>query len=588
MKRILFTLLASLAVPQSWAELTIPITGYASIAEPLAEVVVTAGTNYQVQQTVPPELFNNSIHLQETSPGMKSPYVGVFTGYQVDQTINGVRANNALFRSGPNQYYGWVPDSFVQSVSVSDGGNVGGTISRQLGVAPSHVGLSFDTANRAAVKTGSYKSGIFGVAFSSTDTGNMRTTDGGEVPHSAYNQDAVLVEAAWSANNKTTFLRSRSTDIERTDKWNGGSRSSGYQAPSVYTYELQDYTFFSHQSVFDRAQFTVAYQDSTEHMLDGTKSVQTNVKAYTVNGAVWLTDAISLYSTNTYEAIKYDNGITSSTASDKYVTTKQGIRYNDQLLGFDVIASAGLKQVAVSDLDGFDSKEGSLIVGRNGFFGSVDLSSNAPNYSSLKQSKTSGRGVSIPNPDLKEEQATTWRLGYKQQGLYADVYYKHFTDALKSVTIAKNTYRPTNSGEIDVYGSTFTYSNPDVQGTGIGVLSRLELAYGNQTITDSTNTEPTSKTTPLTAYGKVTYRGAFAELKYAPRATRLSASDDDDVRIYGHNDGYRLVNVGYVGSYDKFDYSIRLNNLFNNGGRVLGSSVDVGERSLVLAARYNF
>lgn len=86
-------------------------------------------TNYQVQQNVTPEVFNSSGHIQETAPGLKSPYVGIFTGNQVDQVINGIRFNNSLFRSGPNQYYSWIPDSFVNGITVSDGGNVGGTIS---------------------------------------------------------------------------------------------------------------------------------------------------------------------------------------------------------------------------------------------------------------------------------------------------------------------------------------------------------------------------------------------------------------------------------------------------------------------------
>lgn len=35
-------------------------------------------TNYQVQQNVTPEVFNSSGHIQETAPGLKSPYVGIF------------------------------------------------------------------------------------------------------------------------------------------------------------------------------------------------------------------------------------------------------------------------------------------------------------------------------------------------------------------------------------------------------------------------------------------------------------------------------------------------------------------------------
>ena len=95
-KYILAVLVALVSMQQAFA---------AETAE-LATITVTADTNYQVHQKVDPVEFNSSVHVQETSPGMKSPYIGAFTGNQVDQTVNGIRMNNALFRSGPNQYYG--------------------------------------------------------------------------------------------------------------------------------------------------------------------------------------------------------------------------------------------------------------------------------------------------------------------------------------------------------------------------------------------------------------------------------------------------------------------------------------------------
>lgn len=562
----------------------IPSLSFAEDAAELGEVVVTAGTNYQVQQNVSPYVFNSSIHLQETSPGMKSPYIGAFTGNQVDQTLNGIRMNNALFRSGPNQYYGWVPDSFVKSVRVSDGGNVGGTISRELGVTDSSVGYTFDSANQASTETGSYKGDLFGFAFSKTDTSNMRTAKG-EIPHSSYNQLAFMATANWSLSDKTTLIYSKSDDLERTDKWNGGLRSSGVQAPSVYTYQLQEYTFLNHRIEHDSWQANFGYQNSVEHILDGTKKVQTDVKAYTVNASYWVTEALSLYSTNTFEDITYDNGVT-AIAHDSYTTTKQGVRYNSRLAGLDVIVSGGLKQVAVSDLKGFSSPEGSVIVGKGGFFASLDYSTNSPSYSSLKQSTTTGRGTSVPNSSLTEENATTWRVGFKSAEFYVDTYYKHFANAFTSLTVAKNTYKPVNSGEINVVGATASVTKANLFDTGINFSTRLEFAYGKQR---SSGVEtPTSKTVPLTSYVKVDYKGIFAEWKYAPKDNLLSPSDLDDVRIYAYNTGYNVFNVGYSGSYSNVGYVVGVNNLFNDSGRVLGSSVSVGERSLFVAAKYRF
>jgi len=61
-----------------------------------------------------------------------------------------------------------------------------------------------------------------------------------------------------------------------------------------------------------------------------------------------------------------------------------------------------------------------------------------------------------------------------------------------------------------------------------------------------------------------------------------------DVRIYGHNDGYQVVNFGYENSCGNIDYSMVLQNIFDDDGRVLASSVDVPGRSVVLSVAYNF
>jgi hypothetical protein len=556
----------------------------------LDEIVVTAtaGTNYQVQEKVSPDRYEYSAHVQETVPGLKSPYIGPFTGNQVAQALNGIRSSNALYRSGPNQYYSWVPDSFVKSVSISDGGNVGGTISRELCVQPTHVGTEYISEVKGFSETASFKDKRFGFALSNIGYGNVHTAKG-TIPHSSYNQRAFMTEADWDKHNRTIFLYSQSHDLDRTDKWNGGFRSSGYQEPSIYTWELQKYLFLNHKLTLHDWDLNFGYQKSEEKFLDGKKHVHTKLDAYTVDADYSLNENWSSYSTNTIEKIIYDNGVTGpqQISNDRYATTKQGLRYSGNLGPIGTSASAGMKEVNVTGFDAFNNLEASLILVYKGLFASIDRSTNAPGYASLKQSATSGKGTSIPNPDLTEEYATTFRLGYKTDGVYFDVYRKHFSDAFTSLTIAKNTYKPINYGHLNVTGATAGYQTQSISNTGIGLDTRIELAEGNQSVYGAAD-GPISKTPLATCYLNLDYRGAFVDWKYAPKDKRLALSDLDDVRIFSHNHGYSVFTVGYSGAYQKINYKLALNNIFNNDGRVLGSSVDVPERGIVASATYRF
>jgi len=120
-----------------------------------------------------------------------------------------------------------------------------------------------------------------------------------------------------------------------------------------------------------------------------------------------------------------------------------------------------------------------------------------------------------------------------------------------------------------------------------GIDTRLEYAYGESNLPTGV-TQPTNKTTPFMAYAKINYDKTWIEYMGQSKQNRLSTDDLADVRVYGNNGGYNIFNIGYTDNYKQFQYTAALVNIFDDDGRVLGSSVDVSKRGVFVSGKYSF
>jgi hemoglobin/transferrin/lactoferrin receptor protein len=158
------------------------------------------------------------VYMQQTNNGGGSPFIRGLTGYHTLILVDGIRLNNAIFRSGPNQYLNTVDPLMLDRIEVLRGPGsvqygtdaIGGTIylrTADLSFSPDglrvnglvygkwlshqmektgHAQLQVSTRN-VAVKAG----------YSRKDFGNIAAGgDLGELDYTSYGEDAADVKAS--------------------------------------------------------------------------------------------------------------------------------------------------------------------------------------------------------------------------------------------------------------------------------------------------------------------------------------------------------------------------------------------------------
>jgi hypothetical protein len=325
-----------------------------------------------------------------------------------------------------------------------------------------------------------------------------------------------------------------------------------------------------------------SYQNFSENINDNNKPINTRLNSFTANGDYRIADDISIYSSNVVELIDYKT-TTTSVQNDLYSTFKQGFRFNKTKGDLSVYYSLGWRRVKIENLNPFDGVETSLILGYRGLFGNFTRSLNAPSFLMIKQSITTGKATQIPNENLTQESSNTIRVGYKKKGIYVDASYRRLENAFVNIFINPDTIQTVNVGYANIFSSTLGYTDQNLFDKGIGIDTRMEYIYGI-----NSEEQPINKTVPFSGYLKLTYKGFLVEGRFQTKDDLLSEDDLNDVRVYSHNKGLRLVNLGYENSFKNFNYGVLFYNILNDVGRIYGSSVDVPMRSIQVNLKYNF
>ena len=61
------------------------------------------------------------VYLQQTTPGQGAAIIRGLKGSSILHLVDGIRVNNAIFRSAPTQYFALVPTSAVERIEVLRG-----------------------------------------------------------------------------------------------------------------------------------------------------------------------------------------------------------------------------------------------------------------------------------------------------------------------------------------------------------------------------------------------------------------------------------------------------------------------------------
>ena len=216
MKRFTTLCMAGLLVADAQADVVDEITVTATRRPVDVDLISSAVSVTEADAPLLTDALRDAVgvYVQQTTPGQGAAIIRGLKGSAILHTVDGMRLNNAIFRSAPTQYLALVPAAAVQRIEVVRGSPtslygsdaVGGVV-QVITHKPTfdeagrrgRVSARFDTAELTRELRGDIEFGdkalAFGLGGSALKTGNRRTGDGERVAPSgfdAYSARAIV------------------------------------------------------------------------------------------------------------------------------------------------------------------------------------------------------------------------------------------------------------------------------------------------------------------------------------------------------------------------------------------------------------
>ena len=218
---------------------------------PFATDVLLADDLFQRSYRTVPQALRDvpGVMVQETSVSQGSPYIRGFTGYQNLLMIDGVRLNNSVFRSGPNQYWSTIDPLGIDRLEIVKGPSsvlygsdaIGGTV-QVLTKDPWTTGPGFQVGGGVLARFATADESVWGrgelsfgmshedgshtsllVAGGRKHFGNLRGgADTGELPYTAFDDAALDIKLVHRFDERTRLVfahqQFRQYDAPRTHR----------------------------------------------------------------------------------------------------------------------------------------------------------------------------------------------------------------------------------------------------------------------------------------------------------------------------------------------------------------------------------